>query len=562
MARRTTLEEFIVKARAKHGDRYQYISLDFSKPPAKFLAVCEKHGEFTQEMQGHVSRGYGCQKCGNEAKSAAKRTPVAELVAGFREVHGDTYEYKDVYYKNTRGFVVAVCKEHGEFTQNIFKHKAGQNCPECAKKISVEKRRWTLPEVVVKATEVHKGLYEYVSLEIAEFELTKVVAVCKEHGEFTQDLARHLAGQGCPKCWHERRGESIRLSFEDFKSVANQVHENYYTYKEIYKDEGERTRAVVICPFHGEFTQIMNDHLTGHGCPNCAQRISQPNKDIYALFDTWGLDPVQEFRPTKSRKTFDVYVPSLKLAIEYNGNYWHSSKFMENNYHKAKSELAASAGMRLVHIFSHEWKFRKPAVVALLRRLAGKDPVKIAGRETEVVFPSKEEANTFLDLNHIQGTVRTGDFIGLSHKGDLCAVMVFNHNTSDRYAESDASVVELTRYASSSPVFGGFSKLLKAWLSTHSEVKTVVSYSDNRVFTGATYAKYGFEKFHETPPDYKYVEPGWDDTLHNKAKYQKSKLIERFGAEFCEGKTEKQITEQKNIYQVYDCGKTKWVLTT
>lgn len=51
----------------------------------------------------------------------------------------------------------------------------------------------------------------------------------------------------------------------------------------------------------------------------------------------------------------DIYLPELKIAIEYNGTYWHSSKNNKNiAYHLNKSLLCRKLGIRLIHIYEFE----------------------------------------------------------------------------------------------------------------------------------------------------------------------------------------------------------------
>ena len=46
----------------------------------------------------------------------------------------------------------------------------------------------------------------------------------------------------------------------------------------------------------------------------------------------------------------------LKLNLRQNltGNYWHSTKYRNKNYHLNKTNLCESKGYRLIHIFEHE----------------------------------------------------------------------------------------------------------------------------------------------------------------------------------------------------------------
>ena len=51
----------------------------------------------------------------------------------------------------------------------------------------------------------------------------------------------------------------------------------------------------------------------------------------------------------------DIYLPELKIAIEYNGTYWHSSKNNKDiSYHLNKSLLCRQLGIRLIHIYEFE----------------------------------------------------------------------------------------------------------------------------------------------------------------------------------------------------------------
>lgn len=51
----------------------------------------------------------------------------------------------------------------------------------------------------------------------------------------------------------------------------------------------------------------------------------------------------------------DFYLPDKKLAIEFNGDYWHSTRFKDKNYHLRKTQLCQDLGINLIHIFEFEW---------------------------------------------------------------------------------------------------------------------------------------------------------------------------------------------------------------
>lgn len=92
---------------------------------------------------------------------------------------------------------------------------------------------------------------------------TKISIICQKHGIFYQRQYDHIVrGDGCPKC----RGYGYTT--QDFVKNASKIHNNKYDYtKSIYA--GKHAKIKIVCPQHGLFEQITQDHLKGHGCWNC-----------------------------------------------------------------------------------------------------------------------------------------------------------------------------------------------------------------------------------------------------------------------------------------------------
>lgn len=67
-----------------------------------------------------------------------------------------------------------------------------------------------------------------------------------------------------------------------------------------------------------------------------------------------------------SQLELDFYFPDKKLAIEFNGNYWHSTRFKDKNYHLNKTKLCQEKGIQLIHIFEHEWLSSKEICKSLI----------------------------------------------------------------------------------------------------------------------------------------------------------------------------------------------------
>lgn len=66
----------------------------------------------------------------------------------------------------------------------------------------------------------------------------------------------------------------------------------------------------------------------------------------------------------------DIYLPMRDLAIEFNGNYWHSRQMMREDpatYHQAKVDRCASYGVTLVFVWESDWKNKRTEVQNALR---------------------------------------------------------------------------------------------------------------------------------------------------------------------------------------------------
>lgn len=129
-------------------------------------------------------------------------------------------------------------------------------------------KRLTTEKFIEKAKITHGDKYDYSRVEYLNNH-AKVCIICPEHGEFWQNPNNHIKGSECPMCGKEKRNSAIRLTTEKFIERAKKIHGNRYDYSNVdYKGCFEKVK--IICPEHGEFLQIPNDHISGCGCPKCA----------------------------------------------------------------------------------------------------------------------------------------------------------------------------------------------------------------------------------------------------------------------------------------------------
>lgn len=199
---RLSQDEVIEKAIQVHGNKYDYSEVgNFNNISAKVPIICFNHGIFRQTWRNHIYNRQGCPLC-----AGIKRLTTESFVNKATCVHGDKYDYTNVYYVNNRQKVEIVCKTCGNrFWQSPSNHLQGQGCPKCASKSTADKLRSSTEDFIKDAQKTHGDKYDYSKVQYADSK-TKVCIICPEHGEFWQKPSSHISGRGCPKC----KGEKIK----------------------------------------------------------------------------------------------------------------------------------------------------------------------------------------------------------------------------------------------------------------------------------------------------------------------------------------------------------------
>jgi len=287
--------QFIRKARAIHGNRYDYSRTQYEKAHAPVDVICPEHGLFQPRATNHLS-GTGCPECWKRKRRAASKHAASEAAASFvakaRAMHGPKYDYSKVDYRSTNRKVRISCPDHGSFSQTPAAHLRGQGCPACGREQRAKaKRENARNSFARRAAKVHENRYGYDRTSYTGSH-NKVAIHCPDHGYFYQSATNHLQGQGCPFCGRTTRGKTRSARWrQDVIERFREVHDDRYDYS-AGKPVDSVTPVTVICNRHGEFTVRASNHLMGHGCPECATEDSPQyidariqNDDEYAQRD-------------------------------------------------------------------------------------------------------------------------------------------------------------------------------------------------------------------------------------------------------------------------------------
>jgi len=292
---------------------------------------------------------------------------------------------------------------------------------------------------------------------------------------------------------------------------------------------------VCICPnCNSEYFEIVEKS----GVSNLEKELTEYVKKVYD-------GNILENTPIpNSRKTIDIYLPDLRIGIEFNGLYWHGEfNKPSKTYHKDKKKLCKENNILLINIWEDDWRERQDIVKSLISNKLGVTKKKIGARCCEIRIVSHKESKDFLIENHLQGYCNSSIRLGLYHNNCLVTLVTFGKSRNKK------NEIELLRFCSklNCVVMGGFSKLLSHFLKTY-EFEKLMSYANGDISNGNVYVKNGFNFVGETVVGYYWA---YRNSKFNRFKFRKQKLVEQG---FPNTMTEVQIMHSRGYYRIYDCG--------
>lgn len=250
----------------------------------------------------------------------------------------------------------------------------------------------------------------------------------------------------------------------------------------------------------------------------------------------------------------DILIPSINLAIEFNGVRWHSESMgRHRQYHLSKTEMCAEQGIKLYQIFSSDWVQRRSAVHHRLMHALGQSCKHAGARKCFGVSVSSHEEEQFLTQYHTQGYIRSTACYGLvDGTGQLVAVMSFCTPRASRQHQW-----EMLRFATSGTVAGGMSRLFSHFVRTL-QPRSVITYADRRWGDGSAYQELQFTYSHTSKPNYWYFNRNGDtNKLMSRMTFQKHKLANLLPL-FDERLTEWENMQANGYDRIWDCGNTCW----
>ncbi len=366
----------------------------------------------------------------------------------------------------------------------------------------------------------------------------RVVTALKAHGIDIKDRsARAKAAQREVHGW----SDGTALKIDDGEWLQQQLSE--YTQAEVAEQLGCSQTAI------SDACKRFNITPT--------RKISGPQRKLQAFLTQEGIEFSTNDRVQISPYELDIVVPSHKLAIEVNGEWWHcdAHERITRDYHQTKTQRCLDAGWTLFQIWAREIVDDElfDIIKDKIRTFMHTNVVqRVFARRCTISELSSKEATEFFDVTHIQqGKASASIHYALHFESQVVACISFKRN-------SDGGLY-LSRFSSGrdTVVVGGFTKLLQHAISRLSP-RYIETYSNGRFHKqNNVYERAGFKCEGWTVPNYEYLKNGKYLSRQQAQKHKLAKWLQPYDP----NATEQQNMRMAGWYRLYDCGHVRYTLT-
>ena len=223
------------------------------------------------------------------------------------------------------------CKEHPEMIEAIQEKRKKKflEDPDILKHSAEKHSQWYKdnPDLAREVVEKHADALVKKRKEIDFSELVPII-----HSDYVDDLllgklnSTSIIKTKCPRC-----GEYDTHSLHNVFSFSRQ------------KLQSDKPRLCARC----------SSYIT-------ASSYEEYVSDFISSFYNGTL--IRNSKSIIPPLELDLYYPEKHIAVEFNGDYWHSDKFKENDYHYNKYISCLNKNILLISIFEHEWKLKQDII--------------------------------------------------------------------------------------------------------------------------------------------------------------------------------------------------------
>ncbi len=171
--------------------------------------------------------------------------------------------------------------------------------------------------------------------------------ICKNNHSWKKSIKERNGGNNCPYCANLK----VLVGYNDFASLYPDIAKEWSSKNSLKPSEiirGADKKYYWTCPIgHNDYLMTVDQRINGQGCPKCAQQSQTSFPEQTVFFYVKQLFPDALNRYIIEKYEIDIYIPSQKIGIEYNGYFSHKNKAEKD---EKKRAFLQSQGIRLLCI--------------------------------------------------------------------------------------------------------------------------------------------------------------------------------------------------------------------
>ena len=185
--------------------------------------------------------------------------------------------------------------------------------------------------------------------EISAHSHKKVWWRCKYGHEWQALISNRAKGRNCPICGNKK----VLSGYNDLETQSPELAKQWHPTKngklmptDVLPSSSKKVWW--LCEKGHEWQATINNRQK-RNCPECSKerQVSFPEKAIFYYVSKIFKDTIENYRPEFLKgKEIDIYIPQLKLGIEYDGEYYHT----DSNLDLTKDTICKENNVELIHI--------------------------------------------------------------------------------------------------------------------------------------------------------------------------------------------------------------------
>ena len=243
------------------------------------------------------------------------------------------------------------CSKGHEYLLTVAARTQGSSCPYCSDRsvlVGFNDLETVLPQL---AHEWDKAKNAFLPTETTTKCEKKIWWRCKLGHSYQARIRDRMKGNNCPYC----SNKAVLFGFNDLETRFPVVAKEWD-----YAKNGSLSPKDIVfgsnrkvwwkCKKGHEWqTRIAYRTKDGNNCPVCgsAKSVSFPEKALYYYISRYFPSAISNYHGEELLgKEIDIFIPSYRIGVEYDGDYWHQDVARDIE----KNNVCSSAGISLIRI--------------------------------------------------------------------------------------------------------------------------------------------------------------------------------------------------------------------